>query len=57
MNIYTASKVKHHINIFQEKKTMKFSKDEFILLSLLKRDFDSISIKVNDHATKSKLEG
>ena len=37
MKIYTESKVKHHLNIFQEK-TMKPSKYEFILVTLLKRD-------------------
>ena len=36
-NIYTASKVKHHLNIFLEK-TVKLSKYEFILGTCLKRD-------------------
>ena len=36
-NIYTASKVKHHLNIFLEK-TVKLSKYEFILVTNLKRD-------------------
>ena len=35
--IYTASKVKHHLNIFQEK-TVKLSKHEFILVTFLKRN-------------------
>ena len=37
MYIYTASKVKHHLNIFLEK-TVKLSKYEFILVTCLKRD-------------------
>ena len=36
-HIYTASKVKHHLNIFQEK-TVKLSKHEFILVTCLKRN-------------------
>ena len=36
-NIYTASKVKHHLNIFLEK-TVKLSKHEFIFITCLKRD-------------------
>ena len=36
--LYTASKVKHHLNIFLEKKTVKISKYEFILVTCLKRD-------------------
>ena len=35
--IYTASKVKHHLNIFKEK-TVKLSKHEFILVTCLKRN-------------------
>ena len=35
--VYTASKVKHHLNIFLEK-TVKLSKHEFILVIFLKRD-------------------
>ena len=35
--IYTASKVKHHLNIFQEKK-VKLFKHEFILVTCLKRN-------------------
>ena len=35
--IYTASKVKHHLNIFLEK-TVKLSKHEFIFITCLKRD-------------------
>ena len=57
--IYTASKVKHHLNIFLEK-TVKLSKYEFILVTCLKRDkvvtiysiFDSIIIRENDQARK-----
>ena len=36
-DIYTASKVKHHLNIFLEK-TVKLSKYELILVTCLKRD-------------------
>ena len=35
--IYTASKVKHHLNIFLEK-TVKLSKYEFILVTCSERD-------------------
>ena len=35
--LYTASKVKHHLNIFLEK-TVKLSKHEFIFVTCLKRD-------------------
>ena len=35
--IYTASKVKHHLNIFLEK-TVKLSKHELIFITCLKRD-------------------
>ena len=35
--IYTASKVKHHLNIFLEK-TVKLSKHDFFLVTFLKRD-------------------
>ena len=37
LSIYTASKVKHHLNIFLEK-TVKLSKYEFILVTCLKGD-------------------
>ena len=37
VHVYTASKVKHHLNIFLEK-TVKLSKYEFILVTCLKRD-------------------
>ena len=37
MQIYTASKVKHHLNIFLEK-TVKLAKHEFILVTFLIRD-------------------
>ena len=37
MEIYTASKVKHHLNIFLEK-TVKLSKHEIILVTILKGD-------------------
>ena len=35
--IYTASKVKHHLNIFLEK-AVKLSKHDFFLVTFLKRD-------------------
>ena len=35
--VYTASKVKHHLNIFLEK-TVKLSKHDFFLVTFLKRD-------------------
>ena len=35
--IYTASKVKHRLNIFLEK-TVKLSKHDFFLVTFLKRD-------------------
>ena len=55
--VYTASKVKHRLNIFQEK-TMKLSKNEFILFTLWKTlkwwqfsaKFDSIIVSANDQA-------
>ena len=37
IHIYTASKVKHHLNIFLEK-TVKLSKHNFFLVTFLKRD-------------------
>ena len=37
LQIYTASKVKHHLNIFLEK-AVKLSKQEFILVTFLKSD-------------------
>ena len=37
MKVYTASKVKHHLNIFLEK-AVKLPKHEFILVTFLKWD-------------------
>ena len=36
--IYTASKVKHRLNMFLEKKTVKFFKKEIILVTFMKID-------------------